>query len=58
MMTFRRPVRSATVASSAGSIDRHPDVGRHRRGNTGVMLLHDGRILGGDALFYYLGAYS
>ena len=25
---------------------------------TGVMLLHDGRILGGDAFFYYLGAYS
>jgi hypothetical protein len=27
-------------------------------GHTGVMLLHDGRILGGDAFFYYLGAYS
>ena len=27
-------------------------------GNTGVMLLHDGRILGGDAFFYYLGAYT
>ena len=27
-------------------------------GTTGVMLLHDGRILGGDAFFYYLGAYS
>jgi hypothetical protein len=27
-------------------------------GQTGVMLLHDGRILGGDAFFYYLGAYS
>lgn len=27
-------------------------------GLTGVMLLHDGRILGGDAFFYYLGAYS
>ncbi len=27
-------------------------------GNTGVILLHDGRILGGDAFFYYLGAYS
>ena len=26
-------------------------------GQTGVMLLHDGRILGGDAFFYYLGAY-
>ena len=25
---------------------------------TGVMLLHDGRMLGGDAFFYYLGAYS
>jgi hypothetical protein len=24
-------------------------------GLTGVMLLHDGRILGGDAFFYYLG---
>jgi hypothetical protein len=27
-------------------------------GNTGVMLLLDGRILGGDAFFYYLGSYS
>jgi hypothetical protein len=27
-------------------------------GLTGVMLLHDGRILGGDAFYYYLGAYS
>src|SRR5262245_24045865 len=27
-------------------------------GQTGVMLLLDGRILGGDAFFYYLGAYS
>jgi hypothetical protein len=27
-------------------------------GHTGVMLLHHGRILGGDAFFYYLGAYS
>jgi len=25
---------------------------------SGVMLLHDGRILGGDAFFYYLGSYS
>jgi hypothetical protein len=27
-------------------------------GLTGVMLLHDGRILGGDASFYYLGSYA
>lgn len=27
-------------------------------GLTGVMLLQDGRILGGDAYFYYLGSYS
>lgn len=27
-------------------------------GLTGVMLLNDGRILGGDAFFYYLGSYS
>ncbi|MDB5503195.1 MAG: hypothetical protein JWR89_3097 [Tardiphaga sp.] len=27
-------------------------------GLTGVMVLHDGRMLGGDAFFYYLGAYS
>jgi hypothetical protein len=27
-------------------------------GNTGVMMLHDGRIRGGDALFDYIGAYS
>ncbi len=26
------------------------------RGLSGVMLLMDGRILGGDAFFYYLGA--
>jgi hypothetical protein len=25
---------------------------------TGVMLLNDGRILGGDASFYYLGSYT
>ncbi|MDB5618094.1 GrlR family regulatory protein [Tardiphaga sp.] len=27
-------------------------------GLNGVMLLNDGRILGGDAYFYYLGSYS
>ncbi|MDQ8729103.1 GrlR family regulatory protein [Bradyrhizobium sp. LHD-71] len=27
-------------------------------GLTGVMLLHDGRILGGDAFFYYVGTYT
>ena len=27
-------------------------------GLNGVMLLNDGRILGGDAFFYYLGSYS
>src|SRR4030095_9812433 len=27
-------------------------------GLSGVMLLIDGRILGGDAFFYYLGSYS
>ena len=27
-------------------------------GLTGVMLLHDGRILGGDAFFDYIGSYS
>lgn len=27
-------------------------------GNSGVMLLLDGSILGGDAFFYYLGSYS
>ena len=27
-------------------------------GLNGVMLLHEGRILGGDAFFYYLGTYS
>jgi hypothetical protein len=27
-------------------------------GNTGVMVLHDGRIRGGDACFDYLGCYS
>ena len=29
-----------------------------KAGLSGVMLLLDGRILGGDAFFYYLGAYS
>ena len=27
-------------------------------GNSGVMMLHDGRIRGGDAFFDYIGAYS
>ena len=27
-------------------------------GLTGIMLLHEGRILGGDASFYYLGTYT
>ncbi|MFH0300596.1 GrlR family regulatory protein [Bradyrhizobium sp. 31Argb] len=27
-------------------------------GNTGVMMLHDGRIWGGDAYFDYIGAYT
>jgi hypothetical protein len=27
-------------------------------GLSGIMLLHDGRILGGDAFFYYLGSYT
>ena len=27
-------------------------------GNSGVMMLHDGRIRGGDAFFDYVGAYS
>ena len=27
-------------------------------GLNGVLLLHDGRILGGDAYFYYLGTYT
>jgi len=27
-------------------------------GLTGVMLLNDGRILGGDAFFYYVGSYT
>ncbi len=27
-------------------------------GNTGVMVLHDGRIHGGDAFFDYIGSYT
>jgi hypothetical protein len=27
-------------------------------GNSGVMILHDGRIRGGDAFFDYIGAYT
>lgn len=26
--------------------------------NGGVMILHDGKILGGDAFFYYVGSYT
>ena len=26
--------------------------------NTGIMLLRDGKILGGDSFFYYVGSYS
>jgi hypothetical protein len=26
--------------------------------NTGVMVLRDGRIRGGDSIFYYVGSYS
>ena len=26
--------------------------------NGGVMILHDGQILGGDAFFYYVGSYT
>jgi hypothetical protein len=26
--------------------------------NTGVMVLHEGQILGGDAFFYYVGSYT
>jgi T3SS negative regulator,GrlR len=26
--------------------------------NTGVMMLRDGQILGGDSFFYYVGSYS
>ena len=33
-------------------------IGPARAGLSGVMLLIDGRILGGDAFFYYLGSYS
>ena len=34
------------------------DLYRFEGGLSGVMLLHDGRILGGDASFYYLGTYT
>jgi hypothetical protein len=27
-------------------------------GNTGVVVLHDGKMRGGDAFFYYIGAYE
>jgi hypothetical protein len=27
-------------------------------GNTGVMVLHDGKMRGGDAFFHYMGAYT
>ena len=30
-----------------------------KRGHaTGVVVLHDGRIMGGDSFFYYTGSYS
>ena len=45
------------VVSGLYSIDIRMLDGRDG-GQTGVMLLRDGRILGGDAFFYYLGAYT
>lgn len=30
----------------------------YRGQNGGVMILHDGQILGGDAFFYYVGSYT
>ncbi len=34
------------------------NIGINLDGLTGVMLLNDGHILGGDASFYYLGSYT
>ncbi len=45
------------IVSGLYSIDIRMLDGRDG-GHTGVMLLRDGRILGGDAFFYYLGAYT
>jgi hypothetical protein len=45
---IRNGLYSLTIRMLDG-IDRH---------NTGIMVLHDGAIRGGDALFDYVGAYS
>ena len=38
-------------------LDQYPDAGRSRRRPYRRDAAQDGRILGGDAFFYYLGAY-
>jgi T3SS negative regulator,GrlR len=33
-------------------------LGIEMSGATGIVVLHDGRIMGGDSFFYYTGSYS
>lgn len=51
------PVAAGGIVSGLYSIHMRMLDGAHG-GITGIMLLHDGRILGGDGFFYYLGGYS
>ena len=52
----RRPVRSALTVSATGSTHHIRMLDYIDAGNTGVMMLHDGSIRGGDAVFDYIGA--
>jgi hypothetical protein len=56
-MPVAGPIGEGSIANGLYSIHLRTLDGV-KGGLTGVMLLHDGRILGGDASFYYLGAYS
>ena len=55
----RRPVLSAPDGIGNGLYSIHIRMlDGIDGGNSGVMMLHDGRIRGGDAFFDYIGAYT
>ncbi len=55
----RRPVPSAPDGIGNGLYSIHIRMlDGVDGGNSGVMMLHDGRIRGGDAFFDYIGAYT
>ena len=57
--TRRRPVRSGPDGIGNGLYSIHIRMlDGIDAGNTGVMMLHDGSIRGGDAFFDYIGAYT